>query len=97
MDEVRTVANLSSGLVDSIRQEHSAPQNALSSRCQAHLISVCGVCAYRRAWDTRGRNFSLYKADRSVPCVQKPSVHTELIRVDAGSKTERLPQTKGVP
>lgn len=28
----------------------------------------------------------MYKADRPVPCAHKPSVHTELIHVDAGSK-----------
>ena len=41
---------------------------------------------YRRAWDARGRNFKLYLADRPEPCAPKPSVHTELIHVDAGSK-----------
>ena len=62
---------------------------------------LCGACAapgrsatynlkklapYRRAWDARGRNFKLYMADRPEPCAPKPSVHTELIHVDAGSK-----------
>jgi hypothetical protein len=41
VDEVRTVANLSSGLVDSIRQEHSAPQNA----SQAVARPTSSVCA----------------------------------------------------
>ena len=84
MDEVRAVANISSGLVDSVRQVHS-PRNA-SHPLPGPASSACGVRAYRRAWDARGRNFSLYKADRPVPCAHKPSVHTELIHVDAGSK-----------
>ena len=40
----------------------------------------------RRAWDARGRNFTLYKSERTYVSSQKPSVHTELLHVDAGPK-----------
>ena len=99
MDEDRTFGNISIGLVDPIRQVHSTLARLV--RCQARLIlssvrRLCGVWTlghvqlkvrpYRRAWDARGRNFKLYMADRPEPCAPKPSVHTELIHVDAGSK-----------
>ena len=53
---------------------HSAPPNFWSIQYD------------RRAWDARGRNFTLYKSDRTYVSSQKPSVHTELLHVDAGPK-----------
>lgn len=40
----------------------------------------------RHAWNAKGRNFSLYKADRQYITGEKPNVHTELIHADAGTK-----------
>jgi len=40
----------------------------------------------RRAWDARGRNFTLYKSERTYASGQKPSVHTEIVHADAGPK-----------